>query len=100
VKERDRQSYAFALTSCAAGLEIVNGTIKSARIALGGVGTRPWKCAEAEQALAGRPASAESFRAAAEVALREAKPKRDNAFKVELAKRTLVRALTLAAEGA
>src|SRR3954468_12110294 len=98
VKVRDRLAYAFALTSCAAGLEIAGGRIKSARIALGGVGTRPWKCAESEQSLAGAAPGPDAFRKAAELALRDARPRRDNSFKVELAKRTMVRALSLAAE--
>ena len=100
MKVRDRLSYAFALASCAAGVEIADGKVRAARIALGGVGTRPWKCAEAEQALIGQPAQADTFRKAAEVALREAKARRDNGFKIELAKRTLVRALSLSAEAA
>jgi xanthine dehydrogenase YagS FAD-binding subunit len=100
VKVRDRLAFAFALTSCAAGLEIDGGSIKVARIALGGVGTKPWRSAEAERALAGQPPRAAAFRKAAEVALQGAKPRKDNAFKVELAKRTIVRALSLAAEGA
>jgi xanthine dehydrogenase YagS FAD-binding subunit len=99
VKVRDRLSYAFALTSCAAGLEIAGGRIKAARIALGGVGTRPWRSVEAERALTGEPPHYEAFRRAAEIALQGAKPRKDNAFKVELAKRTVVRALSRAAEG-
>ena len=100
VKVRDRASYAFALTSCAAGLDTAAGTIQAARIALGGVGTKPWRSLEAEAALVGQPIGAAAFRKAAELALRGAKPRGDNAFKVELAKRTIVRALSLAAEGA
>ncbi len=104
VKVRDRASYAFALVSCAAGLELSGGTsgriIREARVALGGVGTKPWRSIEAERALAGQPPTKDSFRKAAELLLAGAQPRRDNAFKVELAKRTMVRALTLAAEGA
>ena len=100
VKVRDRLAFAFALTSCAAGLEIDGGSIKTARIALGGVGTKPWRSPEAERTLAGQPPRPQAFRKAAEVALQGAKPTKDNAFKVELAKRTIVRALSLAAEGA
>ena len=101
VKVRDRLAFAFALTSCAAGLEIAGGSIKTARIALGGVGTKPWRSVEAERALAGELPKREAFRKAAEIALQGAKPRKDNAFKVELANRTIVRALSLAAaEGA
>jgi xanthine dehydrogenase YagS FAD-binding subunit len=94
LKVRDRASYEFALTSAAVALDIQGGTIKGARIALGGVGTRPWRSVEAERALIGAPANPQMFRAAAEAALAAAKPYKDNAFKIELAKRTLVRALT------
>jgi xanthine dehydrogenase YagS FAD-binding subunit len=100
VKVRDRASYAFALASCAAGLEISEGKIRSARLALGGVGTKPWRVPESEQALIGEQAGRAAFERAAAVALRGAQPRRDNTFKVELARRTAVRALTLAAEGA
>jgi xanthine dehydrogenase YagS FAD-binding subunit len=97
VKVRDRQSYAFALASCAAAVLVQGGAIRAARFALGGVGTRPWRVAEAEQSMIGRPAAPETYAQAAEIALRGAKPRRDNAFKVELAKRTAVRAFTLSA---
>ena len=97
VKVRDRQSYAFALASCAAAVLVQGGAIRAARLALGGVGTRPWRVAEAEQSMIGKPAAPETYAHAAEIALRGAKPRRDNAFKVELAKRTAVRALTLSA---
>jgi len=100
VKVRDRLSYAFALASCAAGLEIAGGRIRAARIAVGGVATKPWRNPEAERALVGEAPRTEAFRRAAEVALQGARPLRDNGFKVELAKRTVVRALTLSAEGA
>ena len=99
VKVRDRLSYAFALASCAAGLEIANGRIRAVRIALGGVATKPWRSVEAERALVGEAPRADAFRAAAAVAVRDAHTRRDNAFKVELAKRTIVRALTLCSEG-
>ncbi len=95
LKVRDRASYEFALTSAAVALDIQNGTIKGARIALGGVGTKPWRSLEAEKALIGAPANAQTYRAAADVVMAGAKPYKDNAFKVELAKRTLVRALTI-----
>jgi xanthine dehydrogenase YagS FAD-binding subunit len=93
LKVRDRASYAFALASVAVALDVANGTVQGARVALGGIATKPWRSHEAERALAGKPATRDTFRAAAEAALQGAKPHRDNAFKVELAKRTLVRAL-------
>ena len=100
VKVRDRLSYAFALASCAAGLRIAAGRIAAARIALGGVAPKPWRCGDAERALIGEAPGAEAFRKAAEVALRGARPVGENGFKAELARRTIVRALTLCAEGA
>lgn len=93
LKVRDRASYAFALVAVAAALELESGTIRNARIVLGGVAHKPWRSREAEAALAGQPASAESFRRAAEMALADAKPLAHNAYKVELAKRAIVRAL-------
>jgi len=96
LKLRDRASYEFALASAAVVATVEGGRISSVRIAMGGVGTKPWRSQEAEAALMGKPANAESFRAAAEVALADAHPRRDNAFKVELAKRCLVRTLKLA----
>lgn len=96
LKVRDRASYAFALASAAVALDIADGRIRAARVALGGVGTKPWRSAEAEKALTGAEPGDSSFRAAADAALRGAVPLRDNGFKVELAKRTLVRALTIA----
>jgi xanthine dehydrogenase YagS FAD-binding subunit len=96
VKVRDRASYAFALASAAVALDFREGLIHDARIALGGVATKPWRTREAERALVGQPAAAGTFRAAAELATAGAVPRRYNAFKVELAKRTLVRALTRA----
>jgi xanthine dehydrogenase YagS FAD-binding subunit len=98
VKVRDRASYAFALVSAAAALELDGNTIRSARLALGGVAHKPWRSEAAESHLAGKAATESTFRAAAEEALREAKPYKHNAFKVELAKRTIVRAFTLAQE--
>ena len=100
LKVRDRASYEFALTSAAVGLDLDNGVIRSARVALGGVGTKPWRAFEAEKALTGQRATESVFRAAAEAELHNAKPHEHNAFKVELAKRTLVRALTDLAGGA
>ena len=93
LKLRDRASYEFALASAAVVVQMENGRIRKARIAFGGIGTRPWRSPEAEHALEGKRADETTFRAAAEAALRDAKPQRDNAFKVELAKRCLIRAL-------
>lgn len=93
LKVRDRASYEFALTSAAVSLDVQNGTIRGARIALGGVGTKPWRSLEAEKVLIGAPANEATYKKAAEMALATARPHKDNAFKVELAKRTLVRAL-------
>ncbi|HEX8139789.1 MAG TPA: xanthine dehydrogenase family protein subunit M [Pyrinomonadaceae bacterium] len=93
LKVRDRASYAFALVAVAAALELDGGRVKQARIVLGGVAHKPWRSPEAEAALSGRPASEESFRRAAEAALKDAKPLAHNAYKVELGKRAVVRAL-------
>ena len=100
LKFRDRQSYEFALVSVAAALEVQDSLVSEVRLALGGVGTKPWRSLEAERTLIGETPRPEAFRRAADVALRDARPRRDNAFKVELAKRTAIRALTLSAEGA
>jgi xanthine dehydrogenase YagS FAD-binding subunit len=97
LKVRDRASYAFALASAAVALDLRRGIIREARVALGGVGTKPWRAPEAERSLAGARAGPTAYRAAAEAALREAVPRRDNRFKIELARRTLVRALTTVA---
>jgi xanthine dehydrogenase YagS FAD-binding subunit len=94
VKARDRASYQFALASAAVALDVQAGSIKGARIALGGVGTKPWRSVEAEQALIGKAAGASAYQAAAEIAMAGAKAYKDNGFKIELAKSTLVRALT------
>ncbi|HEX6096480.1 MAG TPA: xanthine dehydrogenase family protein subunit M [Thermoanaerobaculia bacterium] len=93
LKVRERASYAFALVSVAAALEISGGAIRQARLVLGSVAHKPWRSREAEAALAGKRASEESFRAAAEAALQGAKPLTHNAYKVELGKRAIVRAL-------
>jgi xanthine dehydrogenase YagS FAD-binding subunit len=98
LKLRDRAQYEFALASAAVVAETSGGKIKRIRVAMGGVGTRPWRSREAEQALEGKTADEKNFRAAAEAALKSAKPLRDNAFKVELAKRALVRAFTVATQ--
>ena len=99
VKVRDRASYAFALVSAAAAVELDSKTIRSARLALGGVAHKPWRSINAEGLLAGKAASRESFAAAADVALNGAKTHEHNAFKVAMAKATIVRALTLATAG-
>jgi len=97
LKVRDRASFEFALASAAVALDIQNGTIAAARVALGGVATKPWRATEAEEALVGTQPSEPSFQAAAAAALAAAKPQTHNAFKVKLAKHVLVRALTTVA---
>jgi xanthine dehydrogenase YagS FAD-binding subunit len=99
LKIRDRLSYAFALVSVAVGLELDGGTIRVARFALGGVAHKPWRNAVAEAVLVGEPASDAAFAQAADVVLREAKGRGHNAFKIELARRAIVRALSQAARG-
>jgi xanthine dehydrogenase YagS FAD-binding subunit len=99
LKIRDRLSYAFALVSVAVGLELDGGTIKEARFALGGVAHKPWRNAQAETALRGRPADAAAFAQAADIVLRDAKGFGHNTFKISLARRAIVRALTQAARG-
>lgn len=99
LKLRERTSYAFAVVSAAAALEIEEGAIRAARIALGGVAAKPWRARDAEAFLAGRTAGAEAFTKAATMALAEARPSGDNAFKIELARRIVARALALALEG-
>ena len=96
LKLRDRASYEFALASAAVVITVAGGKVTRARIALGGVGTKPWRSPEAEAALAGQPVNQASFRKAAEAALRDAKPQSENGFKVELAKRCLAHALQMA----
>ena len=93
LKIRDRQSYEFALASAAVALDLDDGRIRQARIALGGVSTKPWRALAAEERLIGNPFSEDAVQAAAEAAFTDAKPREHNAFKVELGKRTLVRAL-------
>ncbi|MGJ7581582.1 FAD binding domain-containing protein [Variovorax sp. RHLX14] len=93
-KVRDRSSYAFALISIAGAIELDGDMVKDVRIALGGVAHKPWRAWKAEAALKGRPATAENFRAAAETELADARALRDNGFKIELAKRTMVATLT------
>jgi xanthine dehydrogenase YagS FAD-binding subunit len=99
IKLRERTSYAFAVVSAAACLRLADGMITQARIALGGVALKPWRARAAEAVLAGRPPDAAAFAEAARAALADASPSGDNATKIELARRLVVRALTLAAAG-
>ena len=99
LKIRDRLSYAFALVSAAVGLELEGNTIKDARLALGGVAHKPWRDPTAETALRGQPASPSTFARAADIVLRDAKGYEHNRFKIDLARRAVVRALTQAAAG-
>jgi xanthine dehydrogenase YagS FAD-binding subunit len=99
LKIRDRLSYAFALVSVAVGLELDGATIKEARLALGGVAHKPWREPQAEAALRGRPANEATFAQAADGLLRDAKGFGHNTFKIDLARRTIVRALSQAARG-
>jgi xanthine dehydrogenase YagS FAD-binding subunit len=94
IKVRDRAAFEFALVSAAVAVELHGGVIASARVALGGVATKPWRAAAAEAALDKRKPTPELFQLAAAAALKDARPRRDNAFKVELAQRCIVRALT------
>jgi xanthine dehydrogenase YagS FAD-binding subunit len=98
-KVRDRASYAFALTSVAAELVVDDGTVRSARIALGGVAHKPWRAHLAEEVLTGAPATDDTFRRAADAELAQAKPLHGNEFKVELTRRTIVATLSTLAEG-
>ena len=93
LKVRDRASYAFALVSVAAALRVVDGRVADARVTLGGVAHKPWRAEPAERALIGRPLNNETIAAASEAAVAGATPLRDNAFKVDLARRTVARAL-------
>jgi xanthine dehydrogenase YagS FAD-binding subunit len=99
LKVRERTSFAFAVVSVAAGLELDGGTIRTARLALGGLAAKPWRARAAEATLQGAPASPEAFARAADLALAEARPSGENAFKVELARRLVVRALQHAFNG-
>ena len=99
LKIRDRLSYAFALVSVAVGLELDGDTIKEGRFALGGVAHKPWRDPQAEAALRGQPANAATFARAAEVLLRDARGYEYNTFKIDLARRCIVRALSQAARG-
>jgi len=93
LKVRDRASYAFALVAVAAALELDGGRIRQARVVMGSVAHKPWRSQEAESALSGKPASEQTFKQAAELALKAAKPLAHNAYKVELGQRAIVRAL-------
>jgi len=93
LKLRDRQSYEFALASAAVAVRLDGSTIADARVALGGVGTIPWRAREAEAVLRGKGVSREVFREAAVIALRDARPQSQNGFKIELARRALTQAL-------
>jgi xanthine dehydrogenase YagS FAD-binding subunit len=99
LKIRDRLSYAFALVSVAAALELDGDTIREARLALGGVAHKPWRDTSAEAALRGQAATPAAFTKAADLVLRDAKGFAHNAFKIELARKVIVRALTQAARG-
>jgi xanthine dehydrogenase YagS FAD-binding subunit len=99
LKIRDRLSYAFALVSVAAALELEGGRIKEARLALGGVAHKPWRDLEAEAALRNQTADSNAFAKAAQILLRDAKGFSHNAFKIDLARRAIVRTLTQAANG-
>jgi xanthine dehydrogenase YagS FAD-binding subunit len=99
LKLRDRASYEFALASAAVVLTVADGKVTRARVALGGVGTKPWRSPEAEAALVGNSADAANFRKAAEAAMRDAKPQTENGFKIELARRCLAHALQVATTG-
>jgi xanthine dehydrogenase YagS FAD-binding subunit len=97
LKVRDRASYAFALVAVAAALELDGQAIRNARVVLGSVAHKPWRSRDAEAALVGQPASQDSFQRAADAAMRDARPLAHNAYKVELGKRAVVRALMRAA---
>jgi xanthine dehydrogenase YagS FAD-binding subunit len=99
LKVRDRASYAFALVSVAAGLEVSSNRIRQARIAMGGVAHKPWRATEAEKFLVGKAPTEETFKAAAEAEMRHAKPLSHNKFKVDLGTRAIVRALAVAHGG-
>ena len=100
-KVRDRASFSFAVVSVAAALDVVDGTVRDCRIALGAVAHAPWRAWRAEEELRGAPATRERFAAAAEAELEQARPLRDNAFKVPLARNLMTATLTdLSAEAA
>lgn len=99
LKLRDRTSYAFALVSVAAAVDLAGEQIQNVRLAMGGVAHKPWRSNEAEKFLIGKSANTATFQQAAEIALQEAKPLTYNSFKVDLAKRAIRRALTVSAKG-
>jgi xanthine dehydrogenase YagS FAD-binding subunit len=99
LKFRDRQSYEFALVSVAAAVQVDDGVISDARLAFGGIATKPWRARRAESVLVGAPPGADAFRRAAAAELAAATVRRDNAFKVELATRAAARALTASLDG-
>jgi len=99
-KIRDRESYAFALASAAAAVTLDGDTVRDARIAIGGLATRPWRAHDAEQSLIGKKLTVETARAAGDAALQGTKPGRDNAFRIELGARTVADALMIAKERA
>jgi xanthine dehydrogenase YagS FAD-binding subunit len=94
VKVRERASFSFAVVSLAAALDVEDGTVRDARLALGGVAHKPWRAARAEQALRGAPATGESFARAADAELAQARALRDNAYKLPLARNLIVRTLS------
>jgi xanthine dehydrogenase YagS FAD-binding subunit len=96
---RERASFAFAVVSVAAALDLENGFVREVRLALGGVAHKPWRATTAEETLRGEPASEASFARAAEAELAQAKPLRDNGYKIPLARNLIVRALSELAEG-
>ena len=98
LKVRERASYAFALVSVAAALDIADGVVRDAALALGGVALKPWRVPAAEQALVGKPLDATSIEAAADILLQGARPLAQNGYKIVLARRSIARALTLAGE--
>jgi xanthine dehydrogenase YagS FAD-binding subunit len=88
-KVRERASFSFAVVSVAAALDVVDGTVREARLALGGVAHKPWRCRAAEAVLVGLPATAETFARAADEELVDARPLRDNGHKVPIARNTI-----------
>ena len=94
LKARDRASFEFALASAAVALDVHDGRIRAARVALGGIATKPWRSIEAERALVGAQAGQTAYAAAARVALQGAKPQKHNGFKIELARRVIIQALS------
>jgi xanthine dehydrogenase YagS FAD-binding subunit len=94
LKIRDRESYEFALTSAAVALDLDGDTVRDVRIAVGGVGTKPWNLPNVREALVGKPFKQETLSAAAKLAVDGASPFKQNGFKVDLIQRTIVRALS------